>query len=479
MDPRDSYEDPLVERYASRAMVENFSTRRRYRLWRELWIALAEAEAELGLPIRPEQIEEMQRHAGDIDFDRVAAIESELRHDVMAHIAAFGERCPLAKPIIHLGATSCFVTDNADLVILRRGLEIVRDELSALLAALRDFALRHRGLPTLAYTHLQPASPTTVGKRAALWAQDFLADLEEVCDRIEKLRFLGAKGATGTQASFLRLFRGDGSKVEALDRKVAEKMGFSSVLGVAGQTYPRKVDARILQALSGIAQSAHKFSTDLRILQGFGEIEEPFEEKQVGSSAMPYKRNPMRLERISSLAKFAICECMNPVWIHATQWFERTLDDSADRRVSLPHAFLAADAILVLSVNVVRGLRVYPEAIGRRVAEELPFLVAEDILMLGVEAGGDRQDLHERLRRHAMAVAEARRTAGARNDLLARVAADPAFAAIRGKLGEIADPARFVGRAPEQTAAFFRDEVDPVLARMPAASREADYDVRV
>ncbi len=479
MDAKAGYENPLAERYAGREMLENFSAHRRYRLWRELWVALAEAQAELGLEIRAEQIEEMRRHLDDIDFQRVAAIESQLRHDVMAHIAAYGEVCPLAKPIIHLGATSCFVTDNADLIILKRGLEIIRDSLASLLAALEEFALRYKDLPTLAYTHLQPAQPTTVGKRAALWAQDFLMDLEEVCARIAGLRFLGAKGTTGTQASFLKLFRGDSAKVEELDRRIAKKMGFASAFTVTGQTYPRKIDWHILQALSGVAQSAHKFSTDLRILQSFGEVEEPFEERQVGSSAMPYKRNPIRLERITSLAKYVICECMNPAWIHATQWLERTLDDSADRRLSLPQAFLAADAILRLANNVVRGLRVYPETIRRRLDEELPFMVSEDVIVLGVEAGGDRQELHERLRRHAMEVAEARKSRGARNDLLERLAADPLFARIRDAIGEALDPSRYVGRAPEQVVAFFRGEVDPVLARIPPSWRKTDHDVRV
>lgn len=478
MDSRDTFQNPLVERYSSRAMVRNFSDDARYRLWRRLWVALAEAEAELGLGIRPAQIDEMRRHEGDVDFVRVAEIEGNLRHDVMAHIAAFGEQCPLAKPIIHLGATSCFVTDNADVILMRRGLEIIREELARLLEAFRDFALRHRTLPTLAYTHLQPAQLTTVGKRAAIWAQDFFIDLVEVHARIAGLRFRGAKGTTGTQASFLRLFGGDSRKVEELDRRVGEKMGFADVFRITGQTYTRKQDDAVLHALSGIAQSSHKFSTDARILQSFAEMEEPFESRQVGSSAMPYKRNPMRLERISSLAKYVICEAQNAAWIQATQWMERTLDDSANRRLSIPHCYLAADAILVLALNVVRGLRVHPETIRRRIDEELPFMASEDILMIAVQAGGDRQELHERIRDHAMKVAEARKASGARNDLLERLAEDPLFSAVRGEILEAADPSRYVGRSPEQVEAFFREEVDPFLSRIPRAAVE-DTEVRV
>ena len=477
-DPSSVYQNPLSERYASAEMLRNFSADERYGMWRRLWIALAEAQAELGLPVTARQIADMKAAAGKIDYQRVAQIEKELRHDVMAHISAFGEACPSAKPILHLGATSAYVTDNTDLILMRKGLEILRDKLAALLEALRDFALAHRDLPTLAYTHLQPAQLTTVGKRAALWAQDFVLDLEEVDGRIAGMRFRGVKGTTGTQASFLSLFEGDSAKVEELDRRVTEKMGFLRKFAVTGQTYTRKVDDFILHALAGIAQSAHKFSNDGRLLQGFGEILEPFEEKQVGSSAMPYKRNPMRFERISSLAKLVLCEAQNPAWIHATQWFERTLDDSANRRISIPQTFLATDAILILAINVVRGLEVQKGVIRRRIDEELPFMASEDLLVMAVKEGGDRQALHERIRVHAMEVVKARREKGAGNDLLERLAADPAFESVRSRIPDLADPSRHVGRSAEQVASFFRDEVDPLLAHSTAA-RGASWEVRV
>jgi adenylosuccinate lyase len=466
-EPAETYSNPLAERYASREMLEIFSDRRRYGTWRRLWVALAEVEAELGLDIRAEQIEEMRARVDDIDFERVAEIERELRHDVMAHITHFGEQCPRAKPIIHLGATSCFVTDNTDLMLMRAGLELVRARLAELLRALGGFALRHRSLPALAYTHFQPAQLTTVGKRAALWAQDFLLDLEEVERWCRRLRFRGAKGTTGTQASFLRLFDGDAAKVEELDRRISERMGFEELFLITGQTYTRKQDEAVLHALAGVAQSAHKFSNDLRLLQGLGEIEEPFGDKQVGSSAMPYKRNPMRLERISSLAKYAMCEAQNAGWVHATQWFERTLDDSANRRLSIPQCFLAADAILILALNVSCGLVVHPAVIRRRLEEELASIASENLMMLAVRAGGDRGRLHERIREHAMKVAEARRAGAAQNDLLERLAADPLFASVRERIGEVSDPAAYVGRAPEQVEKFFRDEVDPLLERIP------------
>jgi len=479
IDPQDTYQTPLAERYASEEMLRNFSPNIRYRTWRELWIALAEAERELGLSISQEQIDQMRSRASQIDYARVAQIEKELRHDVMAHITAFGEVCPLAKPIIHLGATSCYVTDNTDLILMKRGLLLLRDKLASLLEAFRSFAMEWRHEPALAYTHLQPAQLTTVGKRAALWAQDFLMDLDELKVRLERLRFRGVKGTTGTQASFLRLFDGDAARVVELDRRVSEKMGFSNVFRVTGQTYTRKVDDQVLHALSGIAQSAHKFTNDARILQSFGELEEPFESKQVGSSAMPYKRNPMMLERISSLSKLVLCEAQNPAWIHATQWFERTLDDSANRRISIPQTFLATDAILILALKVVRGLKAYPEVIRRRVREELPFMASEDLLMLAVKAGGDRQVLHECIRGHAMQVAAARRSEGARNDLLERLAADPLFARVRPRILEAADPSRHVGRAAEQVEAFFREEVAPALPSDRAPSTGKDPEVRV
>jgi len=479
MDERESYRDPLVERYASREMLEIFSAGHRYRTWRRLWLALAECEHELGLEITREQVEELRAHVDDpIDWDRVAEIERELRHDVMAHIAHFGERCPRARSIIHLGATSCFVTDNADILLARDGLRLLRTRLVALLAAFRDFALAHKDVPTLGYTHFQPAQLTTIGKRAALWAQDFLLDLQEVDRRLEELRFRGVKGTTGTQASFLRLFDGDDARVEELDRRVSERMGFERRFLITGQTYSRKQDDAVLHALSGIAQSAHKFSTDVRLLQAIGDMEEPFEKSQVGSSAMPWKRNPMRLERISSLAKYVLSQAQNAAWIHATQWFERTLDDSANRRLSIPQSFLAVDALLVVCVNVVRGLVVHPEIVRRRLEEELPFMASETVLMLAVRQGGDRGELHERIRGHAMEVARARKERGARNDLLERLAADPAFAKVRERIAELGDPAAHIGRAPRQVETFFRDEVGPWI-RDHASSESASWDVSV
>lgn len=480
MNPTETYRDPLVDRYASPEMVGIFSADRRHRTWRRLWLALAECERELGLEVREEQVRELRAHLDDpIDWARVAEIEREVRHDVMAHIAHWGESCPRARPIIHLGATSCFVTDNTDILLIRDGLGLVRSRLLALLRAFRDFALRHKDLPTLGYTHFQPAQLTTVGKRAALWAQDFLLDLQEVDARMRGLRFRGVKGTTGTQASFLRLFDGDGARVEELDRRVSERMGFERRFLVTGQTYSRKQDDQVLHALSGVAQSAHKFSTDARILQGIGDLEEPFGQGQVGSSAMPWKRNPMRLERISSLAKYVLCQAQNAAWIHATQWFERTLDDSASRRLSIPQCFLAIDALLVLCVNVVRGLVVHPEVIRRRLDEELPFMASETVLMLATKAGGDRGELHEAIRRHAMEVARERKERGARNDLLERLAGDPAFASVQEQIHDYGDPSAHIGRAPQQVEAFFRDEVDPWFEKFSADTGAASWEVSV
>jgi adenylosuccinate lyase len=464
------YQNPLVERYSSREMVENFSTRRRYRTWRDLWIALAECQAELGLPIRPQEIEELRRRRDDVDFARVEELESELRHDVMAHITHYGEQCPSAKRIIHLGATSAFITDNADQILIREGIAIVRKKLGALLVALRSFALAHKSLPTLAYTHFQPAQLTTVGKRAAMWAQDFLMDLDGLETLVQRFRFRGVKGTTGTQASFLRLFDGDAAKVRELDRRLSLRMGFQNPLTITGQTYTRKLDVLVLEALAAIGLSAHKFSNDLRLLQGLGEMEEPFGKAQVGSSAMPYKRNPMRLERISSLSKFLICAVQNPAWVAATQWFERTLDDSANRRIVIPEAFFAADAVLVLANSVLRGLVVHPGVIAERVGREMEFMATEDILMGAVKAGGDRQALHERIRAHSMAVIEARRAGQSGEELISRIAADPAFATVRSDLAHLTDPSRYIGRAPDQVEEFFRDEVDP---RIPARVEES------
>lgn len=472
------YQNPLTERYASREMARIFSSDHRYRTWRQLWIALAEVEAELGLEIRPEQIEELRGVADDIPYERVAEFEKELRHDVMAHIHAFGEQAPGARGIIHLGATSCFVTDNADLILARDGLRLVRDKVASLLAALKSFSLEHRELPTLAYTHFQPAQLTTLGKRACLWAQDVLMDLEEVERVLEGLRFRGTKGATGTQASFLKLFDNDGEKVRELDQRFARKMGFESSFRVTGQTYTRKLDALILNALAGVGLTLHKMTNDLRLLQGVGEIEEPFGKSQVGSSAMPYKRNPIRMERISSLAKLLMSEIQNGQWVAATQWFERTLDDSANRRVSIPQAFLAADAILVLANNVVRGLVVYPEVIGRRVMEELPFIAVENILLLATRAGGDRQTLHECLRSHSMEVATARRQGQETRGLLERVLDDPHFASVKDQLEGLLEPTRYYGRSPDQVLEFIEEEVNPALARHPSIGEE-DWEIRV
>ena len=474
-----TYQNPLVDRYASREMAEIFSMERRYRTWRELWIVLAECEAELGLPIAPGQIEELRRRRDQIDFRRVAEIENEVRHDVMAHIRHYGEQCPSARGIIHLGATSCYVTDNTDLILLRDGLRVIARKLRALLAALRSFALEHRALPALAYTHFQPAQLTTVGKRAAMWAQDFLLDLEELSLLEGRLRFRGVKGTTGTQASFLKLFEGDSQKVRELDRRVTARMGFGEPLRITGQTYTRKLDVLALSPLSGIAVSAHKFSNDLRLLQGLGEMEEPFGKSQVGSSAMPYKRNPMRLERISSLAKLLITTAQNPLWVASTQWLERTLDDSANRRISIPEAFLAADAILVLANSVVRGLTVHHEVIRERLSREIEFMATEDVLVSAVKAGGDRQALHERIRVHSMEAVEKRRAGGSGDGLLDRLAADPAFAAVRGEIAALRDPARYIGRAPEQVEEFFREEVGPAIDAAGDAPRSEAWEVKV
>ena len=439
-------------------------------LWRRLWIALAEAERELGLAIPADAIAQMKARAGDVDFAKAAEYEARIRHDVMAHVHAFGDAAPAARPFIHLGATSAFVTDNADLLVMRDALRLVEARLGAALRLLRAVAARHRALPTLAYTHLQPAQLTTVGKRAALWMQGFAADLEEVRHRVASLALLGCKGTTGTQASFLDLFGGDHEKVRRLDRLVAEKMGVPRVVPISGQTYPRKVDAQVLSVLAGVAHSAAKLANDLRLLQHLGEVLEPFEADQVGSSAMAYKRNPMRAERIVSLARFAMHQPANTEETAAQQWFERTLDDSANRRLVLPEAFLAVDAILVLVADVARGLEVREAVIGRHVARELPFMATERCLMLGVKAGGDRQALHEVVRRHSLAVAKAVAEQDAPNDLLERLAADPAFRGVAvADMARTLEAADFVGRAPEQVDEFLRDVVDPLVQGVPEA----------
>jgi len=459
----DVYENPLISRYASAEMAALWGRQRRHGLWRRLWLWLAEAQAELGLPISQEQLEELRSHLDDIDFEAAAQYERRLRHDVMAHIRALADQCPKAAPIIHLGATSCYVTDNTDLLLMREALALVARRLAAVIDRLGRFAAQYRDLACLAFTHFQPAQPTTVGKRACLWAYDFLLDLAEVEHRLADLKALGVKGTTGTQASFLALFEGDHQKVRQLEHLVCQKMGFAEAYAVTGQTYPRKVDSQVLAALSGIAQSAHKMATDIRLLAHRKEIEEPFEKEQVGSSAMAYKRNPMRCERICSLARFVISLESSPAATHAVQWLERTLDDSANRRLVIPEAFLAVDALLILCQNVTEGLVVYPEVIRRHLEEELPFMATENILMAAVAAGGNRQELHERIRQHSQAAAAQVKQYGRPNDLLARLAADPAFQAL--DLQKLMDPSAFVGRAPEQVDEFLAELVEPIRRR--------------
>jgi len=461
---------PLWSRYASAEMAELFSARRKFETWRLLWLWLAEEEQRLGLPISDEAIGQMRAHLTDIDFDAAAREEERIRHDVMAHVKVFGKAAPAARPIVHWGATSAFVTDNADLIVVRDALGLVERRLAAVLARMRALALEHRATPALAYTHYQPAQPTTVGKRIALWASDLVGDLEDIRRRKEDLRFLGAKGATGTQASFLLLFDGDAARVEELDRALARRAGFPKRQIVSGQTYSRKQDDRVVHALSGLAQSAHKIGTDLRLLQHDGEIEEPFEPTQVGSSAMPYKRNPMRAERICSLARHVIALSFDTAMTAATQWLERTLDDSANRRIAIPEAFLTADAILVLLENVFSGLVVHADVARRRLEAEIPFLATENILMEAVRRGGDRQELHEKLRVFARAAAERPAGSGRAADLLDRIAADADFGLTRTELDQAARPERLTGRSAEQVETFVREELDPALAGVEAAA---------
>ena len=464
MDEHDVWQSPLTSRYASEAMRRNFSDRRRFTLWRKLWVALAEGERELGLPITAEQVEELRAHADDVDFEAAERYERELRHDVMAHVHAYGDQCPRARPIIHLGATSCFVNDNAELLMLREGLHLVRAELVALIGRLAAFCRAHRAVPVLGLTHYQPAQATTVGKRATLWLQDLLYNLEDLEHVLATLRFRGVKGTTGTQASFLELFDGDHGKVKELDRRVAAKMGFERVFAVTGQTYPRQLDFRVCQVLSGIAQSAAKFAVDLRLSAGRRELEEPFEQKQVGSSAMPWKRNPMRCERIGALARHVMTLLDNTAHTAANQWFERTLDDSANRRITLAESFLATDAVLQLYLNVASGIVVHARVIEKNLLEELPFLASEHVLMAAVRAGADRQDAHERIRVLSRRAADAIHR-GEPNPLRTLLAEDALFAPLAGRFDELFDPARCVGRAPEQVDEFLAAEVEPVLAR--------------
>ena len=459
----DRYTSPLSERYASKEMQYIFSPDKKFRTWRKLWIALAETEKELGLDITDEQIEELKAHADDINYDVAKEREKVVRHDVMSHVYAYGKQCPKAKGIIHLGATSCYVGDNTDIILMSEALEIVRKKLINVIAELAKFADEHKNLPTLAFTHFQPAQPTTVGKRATLWMQEFMMDLEDLEYVKGSLKLLGSKGTTGTQASFLELFDGDQETIDKIDPMIAKKMGFETCYPVSGQTYSRKVDTRVVNVLAGIAVSAHKMSNDIRLLQHLKEIEEPFEKTQIGSSAMAYKRNPMRSERIASLSRYVMVDAMNPAITSATQWFERTLDDSANKRLSVPEGFLAIDGILDLCLNVVDGLVVYPKVIEKRLMSELPFMATENIMMDAVKAGGDRQELHERIRELSMEAGRNVKEKGLDNNLLELIAADPAFNLSLEELQKTMDPAKYVGRAPVQVEAYLNNVVNPML----------------
>ena len=459
----DKYLSPLSERYASEEMQYIFSPDKKFRTWRRLWIALAETEKELGLPVTQEQIDELKEHQDDINYEVARQREKEVRHDVMSHVYAYGVQCPKAKGIIHLGATSCYVGDNTDLIVMTEALRLVKKKLVNVIAELAKFADKYKAQPTLAFTHFQPAQPTTVGKRATLWLMELKLDLEDLEYLIGSMRLLGSKGTTGTQASFLELFEGDHEKCRRLDQRIAEKMGFEGCYPVSGQTYSRKVDSRVLNVLAGIAQSAHKFSNDIRLLQHLKEIEEPFEKSQIGSSAMAYKRNPMRSERISSLANYVMADAMNPMLTASTQWFERTLDDSANKRISIPEGFLAVDGILDLYLNVVDGLVVYPKVIEKRLMSELPFMATENIMMDAVKAGGDRQELHERIRSLSMEAGKNVKVNGQDNNLLELIAADPAFGLSLDDLKAAMDPSRYTGRATQQVEEFLADVIAPLL----------------
>ncbi len=469
MSNNEIYQSPLSARYASKEMQYIFSADMKFKTWRKLWIALAETELELGLSengkpvITQEQIDELKAHAEDINYDVAKEREKLVRHDVMSHVYAYGQQCPHAEGIIHLGATSCYVGDNTDVIIMTQAMRLIRKKLINVIAELAKFAETYKDLPTLAFTHFQPAQPTTVGKRATLWMEELLLDLSDLEYMIGQQKLLGSKGTTGTQASFLELFNGDHEKVRQIDRKIAEKMGFADCYPVSGQTYSRKVDARILNVLSGIAQSAHKFSNDIRLLQHLKEIEEPFEKNQIGSSAMAYKRNPMRSERIASLANYVIADAVNPAITAATQWFERTLDDSANKRISVPEAFLAVDGILDLYLNVVDGLVVYDKVIYQRFMKEIPFMATENIMMDAVKRGGNRQELHEKIREHSMAAGAVVKQEGKENDLIDRIAADPAFGMTKEEIVALLEPKNFVGRAPQQTEEFLTEIVRPIL----------------
>ena len=459
----DRYVSPLSERYASKEMQYIFSPDMKFRTWRRLWIALAETEKELGLPITQEQIDELKAHKDDINYDVAKERERQVRHDVMSHVYAYGVQCPKAKGIIHLGATSCYVGDNTDIIVMTEALKLVKKKLVNVIAELAKFADEHKNLPTLAFTHFQPAQPTTVGKRATLWMQEFMLDLEDLNHVLGTMKLLGSKGTTGTQASFLELFDGDQETIDKIDPMIAEKMGFKECYPVSGQTYSRKVDTRVLNVLAGIAASAHKFSNDIRLLQHLKEVEEPFEKCQIGSSAMAYKRNPMRSERSASLSRFVMVDALNPAITSATQWFERTLDDSANKRLSIPEGFLAVDGILDLCLNVVDGLVVYPKVIEKRLRSELPFMATENIMMDAVKAGGDRQELHERIRELSMEAGKTVKVEGKDNNLLELIAADPAFNLTLEELEKTMDPAKYTGRAAVQVDAFLKNVIQPML----------------
>ena len=477
--PTNTYESPLSSRYASEEMLYLFSADKKFSTWRKLWVALARAEMELGLPVTQEQVDELEAHIYDIDYEKAAAWEKKLRHDVMAHVHTYGELCPKAMPIIHLGATSCYVGDNTDVILMREGLILVRNKLVQVIDALAKFAREYKALPTLGFTHFQAAQLVTVGKRASLWMNDLLLDLEEVEHRISTLKLLGSKGTTGTQASFLELFNGDHEKVKELERKIAKEMGFDGVVPVSGQTYSRKMDYSVLSVLSGIAQSASKFATDMRLLCHLKEVEEPFEKNQIGSSAMPYKRNPMRCERICSLARYVIVDAGNPAVTSATQWFERTLDDSANKRISVPEAFLAVDAILNIYRNVASGLVVHPKVIEKHVLEELPFMASENIMMDAVVRGGDRQELHERIRVLSQEAGRNVKDLGLSNNLIDLIAADPAFGMTKEELTAHLEPSRYIGRCPEQVEEFLIEAVQPVLEKYADVLGEKETELKV
>ncbi|USF27998.1 Adenylosuccinate lyase [Firmicutes bacterium ASF500] len=473
------YESPLSSRYASGEMQYIFSPDKKFSTWRRLWVALARAEMELGLPVTREQVDEMEAHLTDIDYEKAAQWEKKLRHDVMAHVHTYGELCPKAMPIIHLGATSCYVGDNTDVILMREGLELVRDKVVRVLAHLAKFAEEYKSLPTLGFTHFQAAQLVTVGKRASLWMNELLMDLEEIEHRISTLALLGSKGTTGTQASFLELFEGDHEKVRLLEEKIAREMGFDAVVPVSGQTYSRKLDYNVVSTLAGVAQSASKFATDLRLLCHLKEVEEPFEKNQIGSSAMPYKRNPMRCERICSLARYVIVDVGNPAITTATQWFERTLDDSANKRLSVPEAFLAVDAILNIWANVASGLVVHPKVIEKHVLEELPFMASENIMMDAVKRGGDRQELHERIRVLSQEAGRNVKELGLSNNLIDLMAADPAFGMTKAELSAHLDPAAYTGRCAQQVEAFLAQCVAPVLERYAGALEGKETELNV